>query len=148
MRQKRRGQHSLDEGAGMNALDQLVGSWEFTMHHSAMSEPITGRQRYEWVLDGAFVLMHWTYDHPDFPDAMALISQERYHYFDVRGIVRIFDLELSDDGWSMINLDKDFSQRASARFTNPDLIEGSGEVSRDAGASWQPDFTITYRRSE
>jgi hypothetical protein len=45
----------------MNALDRLLGTWEFTMHHSAISEPATGRQRYERVLDGAFVLQHWTY---------------------------------------------------------------------------------------
>jgi len=132
----------------MNALDRLVGTWEFTMHHAAMSEPVTGRQRFERVLDGAFLLQHWTYDHPDFPDAIALLSEERYYYFDVRGIVRIFDLEVTDDGWSMIHLDDDFSQRSNARFASPDFIEASGEMSRDAGTTWQPDFTITYRREE
>ena len=44
------------------------------MHNPAMSEPVTGRQRYERVLEGAFVLQQWRYDHPDFPDAMALLS--------------------------------------------------------------------------
>ena len=76
----------------MSALDRLLGTWEFTMHHSAMSEPVTGRQRYERALDGAFVLQHWTSYHPDFPDAMALLSDDRYHYFDVRGITRVFEL--------------------------------------------------------
>jgi hypothetical protein len=131
----------------MTALDRLVGSWEFTMQHTAMSEPITGRQRYEWVLGGAFLLQHWTYDHPDFPDAMSLLSQEHHHYFDVRGIVRIFDLDLSDEGWSMVHPDDDFAQRFTARFSGPDVIEGSGDVSRDGGTTWQPDFTITCRRS-
>jgi hypothetical protein len=96
----------------MSALDRLLGIWGFTMHHSAMSEPVTGRQRYERVLDGAFVLQHWTYYHPDFPDAMALLSDERYHYFDVRGITRVFELEVDDAGWAMIRLDEDFSQSA------------------------------------
>ena len=63
----------------MSALDRLLGTWEFTMHHSAMSEPVTGRQRYERVLDGAFGLQHWTYNHPDFPDAMALLSDGPPH---------------------------------------------------------------------
>jgi hypothetical protein len=40
----------------MGALDRLIGTWEFTMHHAEMAEPIAGRQRYERVLDGAFVL--------------------------------------------------------------------------------------------
>jgi hypothetical protein len=34
------------------SLDRLLGAWDFTMHHSAMAEPVTGRQRYERVLDG------------------------------------------------------------------------------------------------
>ncbi len=48
----------------MSALDRLLGTWEFTMRHSAMPQPVTGRQRYERVLDGAFVLQHWTYITP------------------------------------------------------------------------------------
>lgn len=46
------------------------------MQHSAMTEPIRGRQCFEPVLDGAFVLLTWTYDHPDFPDAMAVVAEE------------------------------------------------------------------------
>ncbi len=130
----------------MSALDRLRETWEFTMHHSAMSEPVTGRQRYERVLDGAFVLQHWTYDRPDFPDAMALLSEDRYHYFDVREIARVFDLEVDDGGWSMVRLDEDFSQRSTARFRGPDAMDGTGEASHDLGVTWQPDFTITYQR--
>ena len=107
----------------MSALDWLLGPWGITMHHSAMSEPIIGRQRYERVLDGAFVLQRWTYDHPDFPDAMALLSNDRYHYFDVRGITRVFDFEVDEAGSSMIRLDEDFSQRSAARFRGPDAVE-------------------------
>src|SRR5215216_2224662 len=110
----------------MSALDRLLGTWEFTMHHSAMSEPVTGRQRYERVLEGAFVLQHWTYYHPD---------------FDVRGITRVFELEVDDAGWSMIRLDEDFSQRSTACFRGPEVMESTGEVSYDDGVTWQPDFT-------
>jgi hypothetical protein len=113
----------------MSALDRLLGTWEVTMHHSAISEPVTARQRCERVLDGAFVLQHWTYYHPDFPDAMALISEDRYHYFDVREITRVFDFDVEDAGWSMIGLEEDFSQHSTARFCGPDAMESTGEVS-------------------
>ena len=132
----------------MSALDHLLGTWEFSMHHSAMPEPVTGQQRYERVLDGAFVLQRWTYDHPDFPDAMALMSEDQYHYFDVRGIVRVFDLEVDEGGWSMVRLDEDFSQRFTARFRGPNVMDTTGEVSHDAGVTWQPDFTMTLQRIE
>ena len=130
----------------MGALDRLLGSWEFTMQHTAMSEPVTGRQRYERALEGAFVLQHWTYNHPDFPDAIALLSNDRYHYFDVRGIVRVFDLEIDDVGWSIVRLDEDFSQRCRARFRGPDAMESNGEVSDDRGFTWRADFSMIYRR--
>jgi hypothetical protein len=143
------GQEESDtKGAGMSALDRLLGTWEVMMYHSATSEPVTGRQRYELVLDGAFVLQHWTWtdDYPDFPDAMALISEDRYHHFDDRGITRVFDFEVDDAGCSMIRLDEDFSQRSTASFRGPDAMESTGEVSHDNGITWQPDFTMIYRR--
>jgi hypothetical protein len=132
----------------MSALDRLLGTWEVPMYHSAMPEPITGRQRYERVLDGAFVLQHWnwTEDYPDFPDAMALVSEDRYHHFDVRGITRVFDFEIDDAGWSMIRLDEDFSQRFIASFHGPDAMESTGEVLHDNGITWQPGFTMAYGR--
>jgi hypothetical protein len=132
----------------MSALDRLLGTWEFEMHHAATSEPVTGRQRYERMLDGAFVLQRWTYNHPDFPDAIALLSDDQYHYFDVRGITRVFELEVDDAGWSMIRLDEEFSRRSTARFRGPDVMESTGEISQDNGVTWQPDFTTTYQRVE
>jgi hypothetical protein len=130
----------------MRALDRQLGAWEFTMHHSAMAQPVTGRQRYERVLDGAFVLQHWTYDHPDFPDALALLSDHRYHYFDVRGITRVFDFQIDDAGWSMIRLGEDFSQRVTARFRGRDVMDSTGEISYDDGVTWRPDFTMSSQR--
>ena len=116
------------------------------MNHSAMPEPVTGRQTCERVLGGAFVLQQSTYDHPDVPDAVALLSDDHYYYFDVRGIVRIFDVEMDDAGWSMIHLDMDLSQRTTARFSGPGVIQCTGDGSEDHGATWQHDFTMTYIR--
>ncbi|MFC4455671.1 hypothetical protein [Deinococcus sonorensis] len=130
----------------MRVLDRLLGDWEFTMQHPAVAGPVSGRQRYEWVLDGAFILQYWTYAHPDFPDAMALLSHDQYHYFDVRGIVRIFELQINVEGWSMIHLDPDFAQRSTSRFQERDILETTGEQSQDGGVSWQSDFAMICRR--
>ena len=54
---------------------------------------------------------------------MALLSEHQYHYFDVRGIMRVFDFDsrrCSDA--SMIHLDEDLSQRQTARFHGQDAI--------------------------
>ena len=130
----------------MSPLDRLPGTWDLTMRHADIEEPVIGRHRYEWVLDEAFLQLRLAYERPDFPDAMALFSPERYYYFDVRGIARVFDLTLDDDGWSMTNVTGDgLSQRATARFTGDDTIEVTGERSTDTGATWEPDFTMNLR---
>jgi hypothetical protein len=129
------------------SLDRLLGTWAITMHHSAMAEPVTGRQRYERTLEGAFVLLTWTYDHPEFPDATALFSDDKVWYFDTRGVHRLFDLTLEeDDGWSMVRIVPEFSQRYTARFVGNDAMETEGEYSEDLGATWQHDFTMSSRR--
>jgi hypothetical protein len=48
----------------------------------------------------------------------------------------------------MIRLDEDFSQRFTARFRGPDVMQSTGEVSYDDGVTWQPDFTMTCQRVE
>jgi hypothetical protein len=131
----------------MSALDRLLGTWRVTMHHSAMTEPVAGRQRYERTLDGAFVLMHASYDHPDFPDALAVLSDDACHYFDVRGVIRVFDFVIGEAGWSMVFLDDEFSQRHTARFDGPDTMTNSGDASTDRGTTWEHDFTLTYERT-
>jgi hypothetical protein len=116
------------------------------MHHSAVAEPVTGRQRYKRVLQGAYLLLNWTYDHPDFPDAMAILSDEKMYYFDVRGITRLFDVQIDHTGLSMVHLDLEFSQRFTARLGGPDAMDTRGEYSHDQGATWQHDFTMSATR--
>lgn len=129
------------------SLDLLLGTWDITMRHVAVSEPVVGRQRYERVLSGAFVRLEWTYDHPDFPDAIAILDERTCHYFDVRGVTRVFDLEIDGSGWQMIRRDADVWQRSSATFVGTDAMEGTGENSHDGGATWQHDFAISYVRT-
>lgn len=128
-------------------LSRLLGDWRFEMTHVALDEPVLGAQSYQLALDGAFVLLRWTYEHPDFPDALALLSATVWHYFDVRGVTRLFDVTWSDDGWSVVRLDDDFGQRWSGRFVGDDEITGTGEISRDGGRTWQHDFSIRWLRT-
>jgi len=128
------------------ALDRLLGSWHITMHHSQVREPVFGTQEYERTLDGAFVVQRWTYDHPDFPNAIAIMDEHSYHYFDVRGVIRIFDFEIDDHGWTMTHLEDEFSQRSTALFRGPDALECHGEYSDDRGATWHHDYRMSYAR--
>jgi hypothetical protein len=128
------------------SLDRLLGSWDITMQHVAKREPVAGKQRYEWVLDGAFLMQDSTYEHPEFPDAIAMLDDTSCHYFDVRGVTRLFDLEIDESGWSMIRRDADFWQRSAVTFVGADAMDGTGENSYDGGATWQHDFSLSYAR--
>jgi hypothetical protein len=128
------------------SLDALIGAWNITMQHVAMGQPVAGHQRYERVLDQAFVMLHWTFDHQEFPDALALLDERTFHYFDVRGVTRVFDFEIGTLGWVMTRRGDDFWQRCAATFVDAKTMEGAGENSHDAGVTWQHDFTITYSR--
>jgi hypothetical protein len=129
-------------------LDRLLGTWNVTMHHTAMPEPAAGRQTYERVLEGAFVQMTSTYDHPDLPDARAILSEETMHYFDVRKVIRVFDLRFDADSWSMVVLAPDFSQRSTTRFVGDDAMQTQGDYSGDLGETWRHDFTVDSVRVE
>lgn len=129
------------------SLARLVGTWAFRMRHVALPDVVTGVQAYEFVLDGAFLQQRWRYDHPEFPDAVSLISPTRMHYFDVRGIARVFDLTSDETGWSIVRLDADFGQRMTFRFQGEDGITGTGEMSHDDGTTWVHDFTIEGART-
>ena len=128
------------------SLDRILGTWDVSMQHVAMDEPVPIRHSFEPVLDDAFVMLRSTCEHPDFPDAIALIEETKYHYFDVRGVTRVFDFHIDDAGWSMIRRDPDFWQRSAVRFVGADAMEGTGENSHDGGATWEHDYTISYTR--
>jgi hypothetical protein len=128
------------------SLDRLLGTWTSTMRHVAKAEPVEGLHRYERVLDDAFVLLHSTYEHPEFPDAIAVLGASTCHYFDVRGVSRLFDLTIDDEGWSMIRRDPDFWQRSTIRFVGLDAMAGTGENSFDGGSTWQHDYDLSYVR--
>ena len=82
----------------------------------------------------------------DVPDALAVLDETTFHYVDVRGVSRRFDLELSQSGGSMIRRDDDFWQRSVVRFRGRDDMEGMGENSCDGGATWQHDVAISSSR--
>ena len=73
------------------------------------------------------------------------------HYFDSRGIARVYRMGFADGVWTLgrNELDfspLDFSQRYSGRFSDDGTsIDGVWEICED-GETWRKDFDLTYRR--
>jgi len=74
------------------------------------------------------------------------------HYFDSRGVVRVYRMTLRDGVWQLVRDRPDFTplafqQRYTGRFSADELaIDGRWEVSHDDGATWENDFGLTLRK--
>ena len=130
---------------------RLVGRWATRATHPALPGVVViGECVFEWLEDQQFLVQRSHNDHPDIPDALAVIGtldgEPTMHYFDPRGVHRVFAVELTGAAWRFWNDTPGFAQRFTGTFSaDGDAIDGEVELSRD-GATWQPDLAITYRR--
>jgi len=129
------------------SLDLLAGEWRIeATFPGGMSG--TGRTTFEWVLGGAFLLQRVKTDVDGPPEGLCVIGPEEgggfaQHYFDSRGVVRLYAMTLDDELWT---LERDDVQRFIGRFEDGgDTIRGAWEWHRDG--AWQHDFDLVYRRS-
>jgi hypothetical protein len=148
-----------ERNEALAALDALVGEWTMEARFEAMPPAdVDARVVFEWLTGGQFLIQRWSVPMPEAPDGIAVIGRDpasngRYlqHYFDSRGVARIYQMTLDDGVWKLWRDAPDFSPlEFGQRFTGTirrdgRVIEGAWEISHD-GKSWQHDFDLTYRR--
>jgi hypothetical protein len=164
---KKRTEHDggmqMDEAARNAArarLDAFIGEWSIEAAFPlAPPTGVVGRAVFEWTLGGQFLVQRSEVPHPDAPDSVAIVGLEpdseaySQHYFDSRGVVRVYAMTFSDGVWKLLRDSPDFSPLAfSQRFTGTfsddgNTIDGRWESSRD-GSSWEHDFDLTYTKVE
>jgi hypothetical protein len=145
--------------AALERLDALVGEWRMeAAFPGAVPAGVVGRSRFEWALGRQFLVQRSEIPHPDAPDSIALVAFDSdtgaytQHYFDSRGVVRLYAMGLSGDGWTLVRASPDFSpldfsQRFTGTFSDDgNTIHGRWETSRD-GSTWEHDFDLTYTRA-
>jgi len=146
--------------AALARLQPFVGEWVIEARFSFTSGPINGHRTFAWELGGQFLTERSTTDHPAAPDSVALVSVAEsgdgheyvQHYFDSRGVVRVYRMTLREGEWTLVRDRADFTpisfaQRYTGAFSADGLrIAGSWEMSHDGGRTWEHDFDLTYRR--
>jgi hypothetical protein len=145
--------------SALERLEPLVGSWTVEAIFPSMGPTgVAGRTTFEWALDGRYLLQRAEVDHPDAPNALTVIAPAAdgdgftQHYFDSRGVVRLYAMTFAGGEWTLRRTAPDFSplgfsQRFSARVSaDGDAIAGAWETSNDGGAVWEHDFELVYRR--
>jgi hypothetical protein len=137
----------------LQRLDAFVGEW--TMEASFPGAP-PGRSVFEWALGGQFLLQRSHAPDP-VPDGLMLVRYDAgsdaysQHYYDSRGVVRVYAMTFDGRNWTLRRDAPDFSplpfsQRFTAKLSDGgDTIRGTWEKSDD-GASWERDFDLAYTR--
>jgi hypothetical protein len=68
------------------------------------------------------------------------------HYFDSRGVFRVYETSVRDESWRWWRDVAGFSQRFTGRFADGgDTIVGRSRLCED-DVHWADDLAITYRR--
>jgi hypothetical protein len=140
----------------IQALSALVGEWETEATHPMYpSTVVRGRSAFEWLEGERFLIARAQSNHPDFPDSISIIGDTgslRMHYFDSRGIARIYELTVDGQVWTFSRTAPDFSplnfkQRLTWTLSDDgQTIRGTSQICRD-DETWKDDLQITYRRS-
>jgi hypothetical protein len=115
------------------------------------------RSRFEWALDGRFLLQRTEAPIQGAPDSLAIVAVDprtggyTQHYFDSRGVVRLYAMSFADGVWTLTRTAADFSpldfaQRFTGTFSaDQNTITGAWQKTGDGG-DLEHDFTLTYRR--
>jgi hypothetical protein len=155
------------EDPALQELNRLVGSWSTEATHPALPGVVVrGTTSIEWLEGQRFLIVRSRNDHPDFPDAISILgftdvdrvgpdadestasggSRLCMHYFDSRGVFRVYEASVDAESWRLWRNALGFSQRFAGSFADDgDTIVGRWRLSRD-DSHWDDDLQIVYRR--
>jgi hypothetical protein len=116
-----------------------------------------GRSTFEWILGGQFLMQRTGFSVPGPPDGVSIVGADAdgegftQHYFDSRGIARVYAMTFDGAVWKLQRDAPDFTelpfhQRYTGTFSDDTrMIDGQWERSDD-GVTWDHDFALTYRK--
>jgi hypothetical protein len=142
------------------ALAPLVGEWRIlAAFDNALPVDIGARASFEWLPGERFLIERWEIPVPEAPDGIAIIGADPkrkgnylQHYFDSRGVARVYKMSLAEGIWTLWRDEPDFapldfSQRFTGTFSDEgSTIAGRWEICHD-GKTWEHDFDLTYTRA-
>lgn len=154
--------------SALKSLNSLVGTWVTEATHPATPGIVVhGTANVEWLEGERFLIHRARTDHPNFPDSISIIGFTerdrvddgqnsaqptadsgplRMHYFDSRGVFRIYEVSIDDESWRLQRDAPGFSQRFTGTFAERgDAIVGRWQLCEDE-LHWTDDLEITYRR--
>ena len=148
----------MNQDTRLERLEPFLGEWRIEAPAFPLAAELADatRSTFAWTLGGAFMLQRSSVPVPEAPDGLSVIgpdADEDYiqHYFDSRGIARVYAMTFDGRDWTLERHTPDFSplpfhQRwLGALSADGERIEGRWETSPD-GRDWELDFELAYRR--
>ncbi len=144
--------------AAMQRLDVLICEWSVeAIFPQGPQSAVRGKTVFEWELGRTFVSQRSTVDIPEAPDAFALIAPTgdgnayTQHYFDSRGVVRVYAMTFEGRVWTLARETPDFTPLDfSQRFVGTLSADGSTIEARweacEHGSTWRLDFDLVYTK--
>jgi hypothetical protein len=133
----------------LSNLEVLVGEWS----SEVPAFTAEARTTFEWLEGGGFLIERSTIDLPEFPNGVMVIGPTgadgalQQHYFDSRGVHRVYEMTLEDGVWTLWREGPDWPQRYVGELSDDgNTITGRWERGESPGAPLQHDFDITHRR--
>lgn len=150
--------------AALEPLNIFIGEWSMEASFplaapaSIAGRSLVGRAVFEPILGGQFLAQHVEIPHPDAPDSSAIIGfdpdSQSYtqHYFDSRGVARVYAMVLSGGVWTLLretpdSTPLDFSQRFTGTFSDDGKAIAGRWESRTDPTSWVHDFDLDYTKT-
>ena len=142
---------STKSEATLKQFNRGLGTWATEATHPAFPGVVVrGTAVIEWLEGERFLIQRSRTDHPDFPDSISIIGftdrdrigtaagdaaserQLTMHYFDSRGVFRVYETSADDRCWRIWRDAPGFSQRFTGTFAaDGDTILGLWQMSRD-----------------
>ena len=140
-------------------LEPFIGEWSLTMVPPGQDPmpDVGARLTFEWGPGDRFLIERWTVPVPEAPDGIAVIGFDEgrgtllQHYFDSRGVARVYEMGFDDGVWTLSRTKEDFSpyefsQRFRGTFSDDGrTIDGTWEIANDK-KTWEKDFDLIYNR--
>ena len=117
---------------------------------------IGARVNFEWLPGQQFLIERWEVPMPEAPDGIAIIGPDPeregnylQHYFDSRGVARVYKMSFANGVWKLWRDEADFSpldfgQRYTGTVSDDGkTIAGAWQICND-GKTWEHDFDLTY----
>jgi hypothetical protein len=146
----------------LERLEAFVGEWTMAAGPPG-GDPWPGEAKvsFEWLEGKTWLIQRWSIEMPEAPDGIAIVGladapasgedeaagdRFRQHYFDSRGVHRVYEMTFEDGEWKLWRDGPPFDQRFIGTFSDDGkTITGRWEI-REEGKDWATDFDGTYTK--